>query len=121
MTTAKKVVAKKTAPAAKKAVAKAGPKKNLKKAKRVLVCALGEQCFWTTDGTIISNLVELKEELERMTQDVFEYHVTESKNDFADWIQYVLGDPALADKLRTAHKPKAARSVVVAGLKVYDI
>ena len=116
MTTKKVPVAK-----AKKAPAKVAPARNLKKAKRVLVCANGEQCFWTKDGKIIANLVELSDTLEHMADEVFEHHVNKSKNDFADWIQYVLGDVELAKKIKAFKKPKTARGAVVAHLKMYDI
>lgn len=91
------------------------------KAKRVLVCAQGEQCFWTNDGKIIANLVELRDALTSMGDDVFRYHVTKEKNDFADWIEYVLGDAELAGKVRGAKKTTSARTFVVTRLKKYDI
>ncbi len=126
MTTAKKsilskvksVVAKK---AVTKTVAKKVPVRNLKNEKRVLVCASGDQCFWTTDGKIIANLVELRDIFEAMTDEVFAHHVSKSKNDFADWTHYVLGDIDLAKKIRGAKKPSTARTAVVAHLKLYDI
>jgi len=121
MTTAKKTVAKKVAPAPKKSAGKAAPKKNLKNAKRVLVCANGEQCFWTTDGKIIGNLVELQKTLAAMAEDVFKHHVTRQKNDFADWVEFVLGDAELAGQLRRTAKPQTAQTVVVRRLKIYDI
>jgi len=120
-TKTKKSVAKKADAVIKKVVAKVAPKKNLKDAKRVLVCANGEQCFWTTDGTIISNLVELRDALETMADAVFDYHVSNKKNDFADWIQYVLGDTELAGKFRKTKKASTARTVIVSRLKIYDI
>lgn len=121
MATTKKAVAKKVAPVAKQGGGKAAPKKDHSKSKRVLVSASGEQCFWVNNGAIISNLLELRDALDRMTDDVFGYHVTRGKNDFADWVEYVLGDTELAGKLRSAKKPKSARTVVVSRLKIYDI
>ena len=105
----------------KKVSTKVAPTRNLKKQKRVLVCASGEQCFWTSDGKIISNLLELRDTLEYMTDEVFEHHVSKSKNDFADWTQYVLGDIDLARKLRLLKKQKTAHGAVVTHLKMYDI
>ncbi|MCF7815640.1 MAG: hypothetical protein K9M10_01795 [Candidatus Pacebacteria bacterium] len=122
MTTIKKAVKGKSGTVAKKAVVqKAATKRNLKKAKRVLVCAGGEQCFWTTDGTIVSNLVELKSLFDTMDEAVFGNHVTSEKNDFADWVEFVLGDTELAASLRKVKKQSAARTVVVTRLKIYDI
>lgn len=91
-----------------------------KDTKHALVCANGEQCFWTTDGKIISNIVELSDALETMTGDVFTHHVTKEKNDFANWIESVLNDRELAKNLRTAKKPNTARAIIVRRLKVYN-
>ena len=108
-----KVPAKKVAPVAKKAP--------VSKAKQVLVCAPGEQCFWTTDGRILSNLLELRDALESMTDDVFAYHVSKERNDFADWIEHVLGDAELAAAFRKSKKVNTAHDVVVTRLRIYSI
>ncbi len=108
----------KTKKVAKKSVAK---KRTKKTSKKVMVCVNGEQCFWTTDGTVISSLVELGESLENMTNEVFSYHVTKEKNDFADWVQYVIGDDSLASSLRKSRKPLTSHTVIIKRLKVYYI
>lgn len=92
-----------------------------KNSKRALVCANGEQCFWTTDGKIIANLVELRDILKGMDENVFAQHVTKKKNDFAEWIGSVLEDPELAQNIRGAQKPHTARLVVVRRLREYNI
>jgi hypothetical protein len=97
------------------------PKRNLKKSKRVLVQAQGEQCFWANNGYIISTLIDLSNLLSSIEKEVFEYHVRKDKNDFADWVEFVLGDAELAKGLRKARKPKAAQGLVVKRLKIYDI
>jgi len=89
--------------------------------KRVLICANGEQCFWTTDGKIIANLVELRDTLASMADEVFQHHVTSDRNDFAEWVQHVLADQELAELLRSAQKPATARTYIVRRLKEYDI
>jgi hypothetical protein len=66
-------------------------------------------------------MLELKDSLEGMPDDVFKYHVTKEKNDFADWVEFVLGDSELATGLRKSKKPSTARSVVVRRLKVYSL
>ena len=119
MATAKKAVAKKAA-----APKAGGAKKkatSAKKQKRVLARAEGPQCFWVSDGTIIADLLELERALAKMANEVFTYHVSKEKNDFADWVQYVLGDTELAGKMRTAKQPKTAQRVIVTRLKIYDI
>lgn len=95
--------------------------RNLKKAKRVLVQAQGPQCFWTHNGAIISTLIDLSNLLSAVHADVYKYHVRKDKNDFADWVEFVLGDKELAGALRKARTPKSAHTVVVRRLKIYDI
>ncbi len=113
----KKVVAKKAAQA--KVVS---PKKRTAKtSKRVLARAEGSQCFWVNDGQILADLVEFEKALEQMTPDTFEYHVQDSRNDFADWIEFVLGDTELATLLRETFKPRQAHTVVLRRLKIYDL
>jgi hypothetical protein len=114
--TTKKVAGKKVGGAKKPA-----GQKNLKKAKRVLVQAQGEQCFWTHNGAIISTLIDLSNLLASMHADIFKYHVKKDKNDFADWVEFVLGDAELAKSLRSARTPKSAQTYVVRRLKIYDI
>lgn len=92
-----------------------------KRPKRILAQASGPQCFWVTDGSIISNLVELRDMFDSISLDTFKYHVTQEKNDFADWIEYVLGDKELADELRGVTRPKSARTIIVGRLRIYDI
>lgn len=114
--TTKKVAGKKVG-----GVKKLGAQKNLKKAKRVLVQAQGEQCFWTHNGAIISTLIDLSNLLTSIQDDIFKYHVKKDKNDFADWVEFVLGDAELAGSLRASRTPKSARTHVVRRLKIYDI
>lgn len=99
-------------------------KSSAKKAKpdgdRVLVCAHGEECFWTTDGRILTNLLELRDALEGMSQEIFSHHVTKDKNDFANWVEDILSDHELGASLRRAKKPATAHTVVVRRLKVYE-
>lgn len=103
-TPAKKVVAKKTTTQ-----------------KKPLTHAQPEECFWAKDGTIIKNLVELSEVLVTVPSDVFDHHVTKHKNDFADWVEHVLSDGELAQKMRSAKKPNTTRTLVLQRLKVYEV
>jgi hypothetical protein len=95
-------------------------KKRASSAKRVLARAEGAQCFWVNDGRILADLVEFSNALEKMSQDTFAYHVDAPRNDFADWIEFVLGDTELAGALRDVKKPRQARTIVVRRLKIYD-
>ncbi len=90
-------------------------------AARTLVHAEGSQCFWTVDGQILQNLLELRDALNRMPDEVFFHHVTPDRNDFANWVNEVLMDAEVSTKLRKAKKPSAATSAVVTHLKCYTL
>ena len=68
--------------------------------------------FWCEDGRYLKNLKELKEALEQMTEEIYRYHVDETKNDFSDWVRDVIGDEKLSRDLRkSSTKAQAARRV----------
>lgn len=132
----KKVTKKTTKKVAKKSAVKKAVRKTIKKktaqtkntakktissksTARVMVCANEECNFWTTDGQVLSDLHDLLSAFEVMEDDVFDYHVTKEKNDFAEWVEHVLDDPACAQDLRKSRKPKTARTVVVRHVKLY--
>ena len=54
------------------------------------------QEFVSCSGEHIYNVPDLLIELEYISDDAFNYHVTSYKNDFATWIYHVVGDKELA-------------------------
>ncbi len=56
--------------------------------------------FFAKNGEIIRGVSELKDALEKMDDFTFFYHVTDSKNDFADWIENIYKNDQLADYIR---------------------
>lgn len=113
--TAKKVVEKKDAVST---LSKTTKKTTTKKD---LVCADDERSFWVTNGQILNSLVALNEALQEMEKTVFSHHVSKDKNDFAEWVELVLGDNECAKDLRNAKTLTSARSVVTKHLKSYKI
>lgn len=59
----------------------------------------GPECFWVNNGPIIKNLDELAAAIRAMKKDVFAHHVNKEKNDFAKWVEGVIGDMKLASDL----------------------
>lgn len=116
MTTKKAPAVKKTAGTTKKVSTKAKAKPT-----RVLARAEGPQCFWVTDGRILSDLIEFRDALEKMDAAIFTYHVKGKRNDFADWVQHVLGDTELAAAMRKTLKSGTMRQAVVRRLKIYGL
>ncbi len=78
------------------------------KSGKILIDASPEKCFWACDGQVLKNLGELAGAIEKMSDDVFNYHVTKEKNDFANWVSDVFGEEKLAAELKKAKTAKVA-------------
>lgn len=115
----------------KKTTKKAAPKKTTKKAvkrtvkkvshdKGVMVCAAGAECFWVNDGQVLKNLEELATALSEMHKKVFAHHVSKEKNDFADWVEFVLHDQSCASDLRSSKTPSSAAKIIARHVRLYS-
>lgn len=66
--------------------------------------------FYLQNGQVLNNLEDLKAELEKncksINLDNFYSHVTEEKNDYANWIKHVFKDEELAKKIERHKEPK---------------
>lgn len=121
---AKTVKATKTAKGAKvtgKAKGAGKTKASAAKAKKDLLFTNNEQSFWVTDGQILNSLLALHEALLAMNDDVFYHHANSDKNDFADWVEFVLCDGSCATDLRKVEDKTKASTVVGKHLKTYKI
>ncbi len=103
----------------KKAVTKKAVKKDT--AKRSLVYASNKTSFWVNDGRILNNLKALEDAFSSMNAETFKHHVTKEKNDFANWVDAVLGDSVCANSLFKAKTPKTAKTAVTKCLKNYSL
>lgn len=105
-------------------VAKNTPNKKVNKIKtksnKALVVAFGDQCFWIKDGPILKDLVELRDALYNITKDQFEYHVSETKNDFAEWVKYVLNEDRVSSVIRKSKTAKSLLSAIEKSLQKYN-
>ncbi|KHO46601.1 MAG: hypothetical protein QS98_C0002G0049 [archaeon GW2011_AR3] len=70
------------------------------------------QAFHAIDGSSYASLSDFANALEHMSDDTFYYHVTDSKNDFHNWIKDVFQEPKLAEKLLHA-RTKEKHEVVM--------
>ncbi len=70
------------------------------RARRFLEHVREGEYFRLADGRVIKNLRELAILLDTLSEDLFRQHVSEVKNDFADWIEQSIGDAELAARLR---------------------
>ena len=98
-----KVAAPKTATkVAPRSVAAAKPEKFLAKVPE-------EYVFWCHDGQVFRDINDLLNGFEVMSDETFDYHVNDEKNDFSCWILDIVGDGDLAQevkKTRTRHQAK---------------
>lgn len=77
------------------------------------------KAFWTVDGHIFHNIVEMKQALDEMSSETYVYHANRDKNDFAAWVRSVTGDEKLAAELEKAKTRSAAYRAVAHRLKDY--
>ena len=54
------------------------------------------------NGMLVINMASLYDEISAMKDEDYEKHVTEEKNDFADWVRNAVGDTELADHISRA-------------------
>ena len=59
-----------------------------------------ENKFYSNDGKMLNNLSELPDALKMMDNSTFSHHVSKENNDFANWIDHVMGEKKLAEDLR---------------------
>lgn len=72
----------------------------LEKARQIISNVPEDKAFWLADGHKLMNLKELRNALTTIPPDVFNHHVNDQRNDFANWTRDVVRDPDLSDDLR---------------------
>ena len=77
-----------------------------------------EKRFWCHDGRYLKNLKELEAALEQMSDETFSYHSNETKTDFSNWVNDVIGDQKLAKDLLKSATPVHAAKNVAARIKL---
>ncbi len=69
------------------------------------------RAFWFHMHRMAKNLAEFADGLGTISDEVFEYHVSGQKNDLERWVQEVIGDAVLAERLSAVRtKEDAARA-----------
>ena len=61
-----------------------------------------EYVFRCHDGKVLSNMKELYEAISAMTDEISDSNWNKEKNDFSNWVRYVIGDVKLAGDLEKA-------------------
>ncbi len=68
-------------------------------AKRILARVPENLSFWLCTNDHLRNLDELSGSLQKVSDEVFRYHVNRDKNDFEVWIRDVVNDKELAREI----------------------
>jgi hypothetical protein len=71
-----------------------------------------EKRFWCQDGKVVKNIKELEKALNDMSDETFHYHAGEGRNDFSNWVRYVVGDNKLANDMSRAKSHLQASKAV---------
>lgn len=80
--------------------------------KNLLEDVRAENYFWLKDGGVIKNLKELSEVMNNMSDDTFNYHVNDQKNDFSNWIKDVHQEEGVAEGLLKAKTKEEAADYI---------
>jgi hypothetical protein len=68
--------------------------------------------FYSSDGKVLKNIVELHQALMEMSDETFSYHSNADKTDFCNWVNDVIGDEKLSLDLKKAGSRVKAAKVV---------
>ena len=69
---------------------------------RLLSDVHDDEHFRTVDGKTLKSVRELVLLLETYRDEHFQHHVNEHRNDFAQWVEFSVKDPKLAERVRAA-------------------
>ncbi len=84
-----------------------------RKKRKTLIKAKPENYFILVTGVPLKSLKELTNVLENMNQWVFDHHVNNSRNDFADWIKNVLKEDDLSKDIHRSKDIKEMEYVIL--------
>ncbi|MBD3209547.1 hypothetical protein GF367_03970 [Candidatus Woesearchaeota archaeon] len=102
--------AKKTRSSAKKKTAKKPTKHQQRK--KIKKNAPKDQVFVMVNGHRLKNVKELADAMEKIEDYVFNHHVTQDKNDFANWLHHVFAEIDLAKHVAGAKDKKHVQLVL---------
>ena len=77
-------------------------KPSIEQAKLFLAGCSDDKVFFVNNGMTIKSLYELRDALVTMSDDTYNFHANEEKNDFSNWVEEVHKDADLAKRLQKA-------------------
>jgi hypothetical protein len=72
--------------------------------------------FVLKNGTKLETMHDLYGALSTMSDTTYNEHVTTDKNDFANWVEHVIGDKFLANAMRRATTKQELQRAVFMGI-----
>ncbi len=112
-TTTKKTAKKSTAStSSKKQTTKQTRKKTTSTNSKVLESTTKEKMFHLANGKYLKSIKELGDSLEKMDKGIFNHHVNNERNDFANWVELVFKDKTLAKEIRKEKDIKSTRVAI---------
>lgn len=73
--------------------------------------------FYISNGNVARDLSELLSQLKTMDDSTYGYHVNQDKNDFSNWIKYVIKDHLLANKVLKSKNRKEMIKLIDQAIK----
>jgi len=75
-----------------------------------------EQYFYVENGVTFKSIKDLALNLDKLPEEIFEGHVNEHKNDFANWIEGVFKNKTLAAQLKQVDDLKDFQIILLKSL-----
>lgn len=75
-----------------------------------------EVAFYCKDGRQLKSLQDLISHLHHVSYEEFRHHVTNEKNDYANWVKDIFHEPTLALRMLECHTPRELSIVIASEL-----
>jgi hypothetical protein len=85
-----------------------------KRVKKGVSYSVSKSCgFRTKDGALLVSLKDFALFLRTVSDDVLYHHITDSKNDFYNWIRDCMGDASLAEQVLAVGTDKTMLEITI--------
>ena len=114
----KKVIKKVAPKKVTKKVIETAPKKTVMKRKSIRRTTAKkrinkDQYFYLKNGNMIKDIEELAKVMDQLEDEIFYHHVSDERNDFANWIHHVFEEAELAKQLLESKRDKEKNHYII--------